>query len=464
MKINISIIICLFHLALSYEYALSSEIIVDKNSDIKTVTEALQLAENGDVIKVGKGVYTERITVDKSVKLIGINRPELNGNGDGTVVKIEASDVVLEGFLVKATGSSLSMEDCAIEAENSPGILVHNNILEDVLFGIYIKNSPDSIISNNVIRGKNLSLPDRGDGIRLWYSSNTQILNNKLFNTRDLVIWWSSNTLIKRNEVRNGRYGLHYMYSNHNHFEHNLFEGNAVGGFLMYSNDIKFIENIFAKNQGLASGYGVGFKDLDNIIADRNIFIDNRIGIYADNSPHSVNSWNEINNNVVAFNDIGVSLMPSIERNLVTKNSFIENYEQVEIRGGGKLKGNKWYKNERGNYWSNYSGYDINKDGTGDIPFIYESLFENIIDKNPKLRLFIYSPATQAIELASQAVPVIKPIPKLTDKYPLSLPNVPDISATGQSKKSSLFLYISLMMILLPVIIYTYIKSGGWIK
>ena len=47
------------------------------------------------------------------------------------------------------------------------------------------------------------------------------------------------------------------------------------------------------------------------------------------------------------------------------------------------------------------------------------SLFETLIDRRPKLRLFLYSPAEQAIELASRAFPAVQPRPKLTDAAPL---------------------------------------------
>lgn len=452
------IILLSFH---SAGKALSAEIVVSDQSAVNTVSRALHIANEGDTIRVEKGIYNERIRINKSVKLLGIDYPEITGNGEGTVINVNAPGVVIKGFRITSTGTNLSREDCAIETTDSPGVLIEDNILSDVLFGIYIKNSPGSVIRNNVINGKHLALANRGDGIRLWYSSETKVLNNRLNNTRDMVIWWSSETLIRGNEVKNGRYGLHYMYSNHNRFEQNLFIGNAVGGFLMYSKDIQFHENIFAKNQGLASGYGVGFKDLDDIVAENNIFIDNRVGIYADNSPHSVNSWNNIRKNVIAFNDIGVSLMPSIERNLFVGNSFIENYEQVEIRGGGTLEGNRWYEDGRGNYWSNYAGYDSNADGVGDIPFVYESLFENFIDRNPELRLFIYSPASQAIELASEAVPVIKPEPKLVDKFPLTSPYLAEIAGMEEKKSSLPFLTVSFIILLIPLLSYVFINRKG---
>ena len=151
--------------------------------------------------------------------------------------------------------------------------------------------------------------------------------------------------------------------------------------------------------------------------------------------------------------------MPSIERNLIVSNNFIDNTEQIEVRGGGTLSGNTWYENGKGNYWSDYVGYDGNKDGVGEMPYSAESLFENLIDAYPNLRIFIFSPVAEAIELAAEAFPVIKPEPKVEDSYPLMSPvaqGTYNVVKTGFSY--SLF-FLSLFMVLIPVCVYLYMKS-----
>ena len=420
----------------------------------ESISEILKHAADGDTLIIDEGVYKEKFIIDKSVTIEGRDFPVIDGGGKGTVIKITAPDTFIKGLKIIGSGSSLSVEDAGIDLENAPNSVVENNILEDVLFGIYLKNSPGTQILENRIYGKDLPLPERGDGIRLWYSSGSEIIGNTVKNARDLVIWWSSNTIIRNNRVTDGRYGLHYMYSNNNVFEDNLFMGNAVGGFLMYSGDIKFYRNVFTKNKGMASGYGVGFKDLDDVYAKDNLFIDNRVGIYMDNSPHLANSWNELSNNIIAYNDVGISMMPSIERNRIHGNSFMENYEQVEVRGGGLLKGNEWNIKSGGNYWSDYRGFDENNDGLGDSPYVSEKLFEHIIDRNEALRIFIYSPVSKAIELASDAFPVIKPEPKLSDRLPLLEPVIPMYMKQENENKPFIFLVASVLMLLTPVVFY----------
>lgn len=423
-----------------------------------SISAAIASAKNDDTIEVIGGIYKEHLIIDKSLKLIGINEPNIEGGGKGTVVLIKAPGVTFKGFRVSGSGESLTLEDAGIVLDSAQNAIIEDNHLSDVLFGIYLKDSSGTLISNNVIVGKDLPIPVRGDGIRLWYSSDTKILNNTITGARDLVMWWSGDTLIKGNKVEKGRYGLHYMYSDNNVFEDNIFIENYVGGFLMYSNNIKFNYNIFASNQGPATGYGIGFKDLDDITSTENLFIDNRVGIYMDNSPHSVDSWNTLEDNVIAFNDIGISFMPSIERNMIVSNSFIDNAEQVEIRGGGTLSGNNWYVERKGNYWSDYVGYDDNNDGIGEIPYKSESLFESLIDKYPNLRVFVFSPVAQAIELASDAFPVIKPEPKVTDNYPLMKFKMLKRYAGNTEGVSYKLFIVSLFMILIPAFSYLIIR------
>ncbi len=427
---------------------------VSPQGELSSISAAIDSAEDGDTIRVSSGVYTEHLTVDKSIALVGLEGPVIDGGGRDTVVTITSPGVTFKGFTVRGSGLSLNIEHGGVVLDSAPGSVIENNRLEDVLFGIYLKNSPNSVIRNNRIYGKELSLPERGDGIRLWYSSDTEIVDNHIVNARDLVMWWSSNTLIKRNRVEKGRYGLHYMYSNHNLFEDNVFVDNYVGGFLMYSKGIRFHGNVFARNQGPATGYGIGFKDLDDIEATRNLIIDNRIGMYLDNSPNSIDSWNRITDNMIAFNDIGVSFMPSIERNAVVGNSFIDNTEQVQVRGGGGLTGNKWSESGGGNYWSDYRGYDEDSDGVGELPYVAESLFEELIDTYPNLRIFIHSPVASSIELASRAFPVLKPEPKVKDDYPLTHSAMLKELGVEHGGFSGLLLVLSLAMIAVPAGVY----------
>jgi nitrous oxidase accessory protein len=394
---------------------------------------AIADAPDGATVTVPPGTYPGPIVLARPVTLVADGAVVLDGGGGGDVVRITAPDVTVRGFVIRNTGISLDRENAGITGL-APRTTLEDNVLEDVLFGIYLKGATDSVISGNVIGGKDLAVQRRGDGIRIWQSHRTVIEDNVVRASRDAVMWFSDDVRLRRNRVVDGRYGLHFMYSNRNVIEDNVLEGNSVGAFLMYSRDLVVRRNVFARNRG-PSGYGLGLKDMDATLGEDNVFVGNRIGLHLDTSPSSVRVHDTYRGNLFVANDIGIAFMPAVKRNRFFDNAFHENIEQVAVLGAGNFEGNTFTVDGRGNYWSDYRGYDLDGDGFGDLPYRAESLFENLMDREPKLRLFIYSPAQQAIEVAARAFPVVKPRPKLTDDAPLMTPPpVPDVARIAPTR------------------------------
>lgn len=384
---------------------------------------ALAQANDGDTITVTGGVYAGSLEIDKSVTLIGVEWPVIDGQGSGTVLKVTAPDVVLRGFLIRNSGSSLDQENSGVAVEAARATIEHNRF-EETLFGVYLKEANESVVRGNVIVGKNLDVPRRGDAIRVWFSSDVLVEGNTVLRGRDVVLWYSERLTVRSNDVQDGRYGLHFMYCDDALIEHNRLLDNSVGAFLMYSRRMTLQHNTIAGNRG-PSGYGVGLKDMDDAVVTGNLFLDNRIGAYLDASPREVDSIGRFQDNVFAYNDIGVNMLPSVRHNHFSGNSFIENEEQMAIAGGGRPGNNTWTVGDQGNYWSDYAGYDADGDGRGDIPYKAERLFENLMQQTPSLRLFLYSPVTNAIDFAAKAFPLVRPQPKLEDTQPLTAPRLP---------------------------------------
>lgn len=400
-------------------------LVVSPNGPYRTITEALALAQDGDTIEVRGGVYPGPLVVDKRVTLVGVGDPppEIDGGGRGTVVHIQAAGAGLRGFVVRNSGDDLEREETGVLV-TAPEVLVEDNQIVDVLFGIELKNAPRGVVRRNLVRGKALPVARRGDGIKLWYSDGVLLEANRVEAARDVVLWFSPNIILRGNIIRDGRYGVHTMYLDSGRIEGNLLADNAVGAFLMYSRGLEFIGNTVTRSRG-PSGYGFGLKDVDGVVARDNLIVNNHVGIYLDNSPVSLDAQGLFERNLIAFNDVGITLLPMVQRNTFSGNTFWENVEQVHIQGGGQLRGNLWAVAGRGNFWSDYTGYDADGDGIGDLPYRAESLFEDLMARQPTLRIYLMSPAALALDLAARAFPVVKPAPKLVDPSPLMRPALP---------------------------------------
>ncbi|MFO0839936.1 MAG: nitrous oxide reductase family maturation protein NosD [Phycisphaerae bacterium] len=393
--------------------------LVEQQAD-SPLNELVAAAATGSTITVPAGTYHGLLLIDKPLTLIAGGDVTIDAGGAGDAVRIVAPDVTFRGFHVCGTGVSLDEQNTGISALAPRGVIEHN-VLDDVLLGITLNSAPGTIVRDNRIAGKPLALPRRGDGIRLWNSPGAIIERNLVDGVRDLVVWYSTGVRLRDNVVSNSRYGMHFMYASDSVMERNQLRDNSVGAFLMYTRDITLRQNVLELNRG-PSGYGVGLKDVDGFTMEENYVVLNRVGMYIDNSPSRADIDHEIHRNVIAFNDVALSLLPAVQHNRFRENNFIDNVEQISICGGGQLRSNEFSYGGRGNFWSDYVGYDANGDGVGDVPYRAMSLFENLMDRDPQMRLFLYSPAQQAIELAAKAFPIMQPEPKITDAAPLTRP------------------------------------------
>lgn len=381
---------------------------------------ALATAAPGATITVPPGVYAGPLQIDKPVVLEGQAMPVIDGGGAGDVITINAPGVTIRGFVVRNSGDSLDHEHAGITGLAAQAT-VENNRLENVLFGIYLKNAPGSVVRNNLILAKELAIGRRGDGIRLWYCEHALVEGNTVRAGRDVIIWYAPHTIIRNNLVEDSRYGLHLMSTDDLVIEANVLRRNSVGIYVMYGSGFMVRNNVLYDNRG-SSGYGIGLKDVDNFVATGNRMVSNRVGLYMDIAPRPSKVTAHFDQNLLAYNEIGALFLPLVQHTLYTANIFQDNHEQVTISGGGQLAGNGWSQAGRGNYWSDYAGFDADADGVGDLPYQLQSLYEDLLQTYPELRLFQLSPATQALDMAAKAFPIFQPKPKLVDEHPLTMP------------------------------------------
>lgn len=390
----------------------------------------IDAAAPGDTVSVPAGTWQAPLHIDKPLTLEGQAWPVIQGDGSGDVIRISAPDVTVRGFVVRGTGISLDREDAAIRSSGA-NTVIETNRIEDALFGIYLEQAPDSIVRGNTIHGMALPISRRGDGLKIFYSPRTQIENNVMRDTRDALLWYSPYSIVRGNDFAAGRYGLHMMQSDHHLIEENIFRNNSVGVYVMYGTGFQLRRNLIADNRG-PSGYGVGLKEASDVLLEGNRIANNRAGIYSDASPLQPETAVTYRNNLFAYNEIGLEMLPNTQRNRFQANIFLDNGEQVNVYGGGDLTHNVWAVDGRGNYWSDYAGFDANGDAVGDIPYASKSLFDNLTGSHPELRLFQLSPASDALDLAAKAFPIFAPQPRMSDPAPLmqppALPNTPGLT------------------------------------
>jgi len=415
---------------------------------VSVIEERIEQAEPGQTLMIEPGVYEGNLRVRKPIALVADGEVVLDGLGKGTVVDILAENVTLRGMTIRASGDSVTGEDAGVRVL-AAGAVIEGNTIEDALFGIDLRESPGSVIRGNTVVGKDMEAGRRGDGIRLWWCHDAMVEDNVVRNSRDMVFWYSENLRINRNRVSDSRYGLHFMYSHDTELRENDLEGNSVGVYLMYSNSITLKSNRMRNNRG-PSGYGIGLKDCDEISIIGNALLANRVGVYIDNSPSSKDSTGLFEANMIAFNEVGVLATPNTHDNVFTNNAFVENEEPAATHGRGELHLNAWSTDGVGNYWSQYAGFDLDGDGIGDVAYEPQSLFGRMLASEPNLRLFMHSPAQQAIEFTARALPELRPRPVLVDPSPLSRPPPIEVPMASQGSAWGGWMVLAAAGLLIP--------------
>ncbi|MCC7022090.1 MAG: nitrous oxide reductase family maturation protein NosD, partial [Thermomicrobiales bacterium] len=136
----------------------AADVVVCPTCDVTSLEAALATATPGATIEVRGGVYPGGLVIERPVQLIGIGQPVIDGGGEGTIVTIRNTTATLNGFDLRGTGDNLDHEDAAIVVENATATLTANRI-EDALFGIYLKQAPDTVLRDNVILSKDVPTP-----------------------------------------------------------------------------------------------------------------------------------------------------------------------------------------------------------------------------------------------------------------------------------------------------------------
>ncbi len=385
---------------------------------------AIAGAAPGDVLTLEKGLYSGAITIDRPLSLIGVEGAEINGEGNGTTVTIDAPDVTLRGVTV--TGSGLSSQDLDAGIKILKGAdraRVEDNRVIGNLHGSAIHGGTDALVTGNTIEGtRNPKMNDRGNGIYVWNSPGAVVANNSVRWGRDGIFANASrDDIFRDNLFRDLRFAVHYMYTNDSEVTGNISIGNHLGFAIMFSNKIAVKDNLSLgdRSNGVMLNYANNADISGNMVrggALKCLFIYNA---------HK----NLIYRNRFEGCGIGIHFTAGSERNVLTENSFIGNREQVKYVG---TKHVEWSFEGRGNYWSDHPAFDLNGDDIADGVFRPNDLMDHILWSQPAAALLTGAPAVQLVRWSQKNFPATLPggvLDSFPLMSPLTIPVPPDVAA-----------------------------------
>lgn len=383
-----------------------------KQQVVASVQAAVSMAANGDTVLVDAGIYHEKnIVLSKTIVLIGINYPVLDGDNTYEIISVKANGVVVDGFKIINSGIS-SIEDFAgIKIYNCRDVVIKNNILKNTFFGIYAQTAVNCTIQKNTLTAYSKQEQQSGNGIHCWKSDSMRIIANTVSGHRDGIYFeFVTNSIIWRNtSFDNMRYGLHFMFSNNDAYITNIFKNNGAGVAIMFSHHVKMIKNYFEENWGDAA-YGLLLKEIADSYIDNNYFTKNTAGIHMEGASRIAMQKNVFENNGWAL-----KIQASCMDIALSSNNFLSNTFDVGTNGSLVLN---TFNN---NYWDKYEGYDLNKDKIGDVPYRPVSMYSMIIEQNPPAMMLFRSFMTTLLDKTEKILPTLTP-ENLKDDFPLMKP------------------------------------------
>ena len=386
----------------------AATVTVCQSCKLSSVSEGIIQAQPHDTILIKSGVYNEHtLIIDKPLTLLGHGNPVIDANFEAGIFEIKADSVTLDGLTIRKVGVSYTEDYAAILITRSNQFEIRNCLLEDVFFGILIEKSHYGRIYNNKISSQAVKQYNSGNGIHGWHSSNLEIKDNEVSRLRDgIYLEFVDESKIYNNLSHdNLRYGLHFMFSNHDDYYDNVFTRNGAGVAVMFSKFINMKHNHFYENWGTAS-YGLLLKEIYDAEIENNIFEENTIGIFIEGSTRINYLRNDFKRNGWALKIAG-----GCYTNIWHENNFLNN--SFDVSYNTKMNDNRF----EGNFWSSYSGYDLDKDGVGDVPYRPVKLFSYIVNRTPETIVLLRSLFIDVLNFSERVFPVFTP-DELVDAFP----------------------------------------------
>lgn len=406
--VQVSVALTTALLLLSSLSALSRTLVVEKTGGI-TIRQAIAAAIDGDTVRITPGVYKEgNLTIRKSITILGVGLPVLDAENKYEIFTIAARNVTISGLKLINTGVASINDISAINAMESDELQVLNNQFENTFFGIHLANCKKSLIEGNRLHSNAKTEHQIGNGIHAWKCDSITIRNNEVNGHRDGIYFeFVTNSLVEANFSHNNmRYGLHFMFSHHDQYHRNIFRDNGAGVAVMYTKSVTMTGNRFEDNWG-SSSYGLLLKDIGDSFIGKNYFAKNTVGVYMEGSSRC-----RFDENSFERNGWAVKIQANCDANIFSGNNFLGNTFDLSTNGSLVLN------TVDSNYWDNYQGYDLDKNGVGDVPYHPVSLYSMVVEKMPSSVMLWRSFLVYLLDKTEEVVPSITP-DNLKDLHPM---------------------------------------------
>jgi periplasmic copper-binding len=381
---------------------------VGEGKAFSSISAALHKAKAKDEILIyGKKIYKERLVIQKPITLKGVGTPIIDGGQRGDVIKVNADNVTIEGLQIQNSARSSQVDYCGVHVKDAQFVTVRNCVFRKNQFSVMFQNCKNGLIANNNISSNITYNPIMGNAVHCWKSDNMHITGNNIGHNRDgIYLEFVNNSHIDHNTVSGcARYGLHFMFSHFNVYSSNRFNHNQAGVAVMFAHNVEMINNTFEFNRGTSS-YGLLIKELQYSTIKWNRFLDNTVGLLIDGG-----SDLNVHHNVIKNNGWGMRLISASTNDTIVHNNFLGNTFDMTTN----VSYNR--NNVNGNYWDKYEGYDLNKDGYGDVPFHPLSLFSMLAEQNENVLFFFHSFLMNLLDATEKVLPSITP-DNYVDNYP----------------------------------------------
>ncbi|RKE83326.1 nitrous oxide reductase family maturation protein NosD [Rhizobium sp. AG855] len=378
-----------------------------------SLAAAIAEAAPGDVLMLTDGAYLGPVVVDRALVVTGPRGAVVDGRGSGSVITITASDVALKGFTVTGSGRINQNLDAGVKIDKGADrSQVEDLLVTGNLHGIDVHGGRDAVVARNEIIGLDSPrMNERGNGIYVWNSPDTLLENNVIRFGRDGIFSnASSNSIYRGNLMRDLRFAVHFMYTRNTEVSDNISIGNHLGFAIMFSNQARILNNFSLgdREHGLMLNYANNADVTGNLVrggTKKCFFIYNA---------HKNLIWN----NRFEGCDIGIHFTAGSEKNVLTGNAFIANREQVKYVGTRNME---WSHEGRGNFWSDHPAFDLNGDGVADSFYRPNDVMDQILWSQPAASLLIGSPAVQLVRWSQRDFPATLP-GGVRDSAPLMRP------------------------------------------